>query len=84
MRKVIAMTAATMLLIWACNKAIEEPEPKLSCYTMPRQTTEDSMMDVLDSLNTSLYRRLSESEARLRSIKNNGVEARTATYPIYE
>lgn len=84
MRKIIILTAATMLLIWACNKAIEEPEPELSCFTMQQTTTEDSMVDVLDSLNTSLYRRLSESEAKLRAIKNKGVEARTATYPIYE
>lgn len=73
-----------MLLIWACNKAIEEPEPEVLCFTMQKPTTEDSMLGVLDSLNTSLYRRLSESEAKLRAIKNKGVEARTATYPIYE
>ena len=82
MRKVLILTIATMLLIWACNKAIQEPEPEVRCFTM--QTTEDSMVEVLDSLNTSLYRRLSESEAKMRAIKNNGVEARTATYPIYE
>lgn len=84
MRKVLILTIATMLLIWACNKAIEEPEPEVRCFTMQQPANGDSMRDVLDSLNTSLYRRLSESEAKMRSIKNKGVEARTATYPIYE